>query len=383
MVAELLIGLLAAAETPPHDPAQVPASEWRVVVATPVYHPDGGVLAETTTIASEAPTIVHVYGRRSLCDTASTGAIEPTDASFGWRVTSQTLRSSATETVVTVEWRRLWDRGQKIGNGPAGAVQLTLHPGDRIPLDHIPNPVASDECRAVGMGLDMTLSRTAATPLPDSLLLPMGSIHDGAAPLDADLWLVHLLPAGTTQAHYQRVRLTPAGGTFSFAPVSVSTPAGPVLVEVVGSFRRYRSPAGGEFLYLSMTRSVGGAPLPNAITGGAGTVLALPGADEVLSVEIPSPGRSGGGGGRGGAGSGSGPQTVLAGRGAGGAGSAAGVRVANRPTALSDPDQTSGGARSRGGGGRGGGMGSAMQPAATLLAGHAFSLRLRLTPVTK
>ena len=219
-------------------------SDLKVVIAAPIYQPDGGVTAETTTIPANAPNVVHIYSRKSVCETAIAGAAEPNDAGFGWRLASQTLSVTDSIVNVSVDWRRVWDRGRKLTNGPSGTVQLKLHPGARIPLDHIPNPAPTDTCRAVGLGLEIRLARTAPTPPVNSALVPLGASAGGASSIDADLWLVQRTPSGAEQAQHQTVRLDKRGGSFTFAPVKVSGDRGEVDVEILGSFERYRAPRG-------------------------------------------------------------------------------------------------------------------------------------------
>jgi hypothetical protein len=160
MIAALLLGLTLDAQTPAAPPQEPPL---KVVVASPVYQPDGTTSVETVTLP-DTPGVVHLYSRRAICDTATAGATEPADAAFGWRLTSQTITASASAVTLSLHWQRVWDGGRKVQNGPSGTVQLTLRPGTRIPLDHIPNPSPSDACRAVGLGLEVKLARTTASP---------------------------------------------------------------------------------------------------------------------------------------------------------------------------------------------------------------------------
>jgi hypothetical protein len=356
-------------------------SDLKVVIAAPIYQPDGGVTAETTTIPVNAPNVVHVFSRKSVCETAISGATEPADAGFGWRIASQTLNVTDSMVQVSVDWRRVWDRGRKLTNGPSGTVQLKLHPGARIPLDHIPNPAPTDACRAVGLGLEMRLARIAPVPPVNSALIPLGATAGGAASIDADLWLVQRMPSGAEQAQHQTVRLDQRGGSFTFAPVKVSGDRGEVDVEILGSFQRYRAPVGGEFLYLTLQRAITGESMPpGGYRSGTGTMIPLPGPEEVLSLEIPGPG--GVQGGRSGVG-------VLRGGGGGGARSRGGGAAVD-PRTGTDPvaarQGAGGGARGGGAGGRGGGgggesSGAVSAQAIEILKGHAFSLRLKLTPV--
>jgi hypothetical protein len=268
-----------------------------------------------------------------------------------------------------------------VSNGPSGTVQLSLHPGDRIPLDLIPNPLATDACKAVGLGLEVRLARTAPPVRPpDSSLLPLGAVEGGAATLDADLWLVRKLPSGVEQAHHQSVKVPAQGASFSFPAVTVPTSKGDVAVEIGGTFKRYRAPAGNEFLFVSMTRGITGATTPaGGVSGGTGTVIPLPGPAEVLSIELPAPG----GGGMVGSGA----------RSRGGGAGGGGMRGAPRGGAALPTDPAGAGGQTAagptmGGGARGGrGTGLTSEGLANLasmlgvLEGNTFSLRLRLTPL--
>jgi hypothetical protein len=390
MLPILLLGALIGQSTGTgvQRPPLLPG-ELKIVVAAPVYLPDGGVTAETTTLTGGTPTVVHVYGRRSVCETSVAGASEPADAGFGWRLASQALNVTDSVVSVSIDWRRVWDRGRKITNGPSGTVQLKLHPGDRIPLDHISNPAATDACRAVGVGLEIRLARTASPVPVNSALVPLGAVAGGGPAIAADLWLVQTLPSGAEQALHQKVRLDSGGGSFGFAPVKVTGERGELGIEVLGTFQRYRAPVGGEFVYVTITRAITGESVPaGGVRGGTGTMIPLPDPSEVVSLEIPtfggiSRGRSPGGTVRGGAGGG----------GARGGGNPGGARSSGGGGTFSEVERLQALAAQRGGGGgaRGGrGAGSAegvtggffVPPQALeILQGHKLSLRMRLTPV--
>ncbi|HEX5214067.1 MAG TPA: hypothetical protein VFV98_01320 [Vicinamibacterales bacterium] len=353
----------AAAATP-----QAPPREWIVVLVSPVYLPDGSVRAETVALPTSGAGLVHLFSRKNLCSPASSAASEPNDAAFGWRVASQMVTRSETDVVVSLDWRRMWDAGKKINNGPGGTVQLTLHKGDRIPLDHIVNSSPVPECRAVGLGLEVRLARTPlAAPAPAANSLPPGATAGGAKPVNAELWLTHTSPTDTAQVFHQVVRLPEAGGRFSFTSTPVTTTRGEIDVELTGTIDRFRLPDGAEYMVLSMNRLASGAGLPPAgLSFSTSVNVPMPGAQEVLSFEmVGSAGRGQTAGGRGGA---------------GGAAAFGGGAVASRGTG------GSGGGGGGGGGGRGGGARGGVlvvSPAqlAALLEGHQFSLRMRITPV--
>jgi hypothetical protein len=384
MVATLVLGVVVgaqAAAAPAVQEPERPAGELRVVLAAPVYEPDGAVSVETTTLPNAAMTLSYVYGRRSMCDRATSSSAEPKDAGFGWRLMANTISHTATELVVSIDWRRMWDRGQRTTNGPAGTVQLTLHPGDRIPLDHIPNTVSADACRAVGMGLEVRLARTAQpapSPAPQSggsrgPVLPLGATAGSTGVLNAELWLVHKRPSGSEEVLHQNVRFDEQGGTFSFSTVKIQTTRGEVGFEMAGSIQRYRMPAGGpngsEFVVVDLTRVVtGGTAPPGGFRSATGPTVMVVDPNDVVSFEMPRAGGRGGGAAIGAVG----VPRVGGARGGGGGGVA--------------------GAGARSGGGRGGvvvtgapgevqrrlaPVSEAVQ-ALALLEGNMFSLRVRL-----
>ena len=389
------------AQAPPLGQAPAPAApaptpqpnNWLVIVAAPVYQPDGAVEAETVNLPAAGAGLVHVFARRSICAPAVAGAAEPSDAGFGWRIASQIVSRSEKDLVVSIDWRRVWDAGRKISNGPGGSAQLTLHPGDRIPLDHIANSSPRADCRAVGLGLEVRVGRgdQARTPVPSSLL-PIGATPGGAKAIDAEFWLLHTLPSGAEQVMHQKVRMDRAGGKFTFAPATVPTPNGDVHVELTGSIDRFSAPTGGEYMVVSMTRLVTGQSLPEAgVSGTTGSIVAMPVLPtDVLSFEIPGAAVRGRGGSRGGGAVATATGGGGAGGGGGGGGAGAGAVVMRSPTGASG--QASGGAQAGprgGGGGRvvetpvAGGRGSTATNAqvAALLAGHQFAIRLKVTQV--
>ena len=355
----ILAGFLLQSGAAGHAQAIPPSPpiDWVIVIAIPIYQPDGAISAESVTLPAAGAGLVHLFGRRSLCDPAVAGAAEPPDAGYGWRVASQVVSRSEKDIVVSVDWLRLWDQGRKTQTGPAGSVQLTLHPGDRIPLDLIPNTAPRADCRAVGIGLEVRLARTMTPASIAPSALPLGATAGGAKPVDAELWLMHRLPSGADQVVHQVVRIPAAGGRFSFAPTPVATSRGDLNVELRGSIDRYRSPTGAEFMVLSMTRTVTGADLPpQGLSGTTGSVVPLPVPSDILSFETPGAGARSRGVGAAGA--------TLRGGGVGGAIGPAGGGAGGQA-----------GARS---GGRGTGP---LNQISTLLEGHQFALRVRITPV--
>jgi hypothetical protein len=369
----VLAGLLMQTAGAPDPQAAKPPAELVVFVAMPVYHPDGAVTAETVALPANGAALVHVFARRSVCDPAIGGAAEPAEAGYGWRIASTVVSRSERDIVISIDWRRLWDGGRKIQNGPGSTVQLTLHPGDRIPLDHITNSAPRADCRAVGLGLEVRLVQSAVQRPVTRQLLPLGATPGGAQAVDADLWLIHTTPSGVQRVVHQTARIPAVGGKFAFAPTEVTTSRGQLSVELTGVIDRYRTPTGGEFILLSMTRIVRGEGLPaSGVPGSTGTAFPLPDPTQVLSFEMPG----GAAGGR---------TLALQGGGAGGevrTRSGGGTGVATPPP---DPARAggtgAGGAQAGAGGGGAGGVRESLSRVSALLEGHVFSLRMRVTPV--
>jgi hypothetical protein len=354
----VLLQASGGAVTPP-APAKPPA-DFVVLVAAPVYQPDGAITTETVALPQAGAGLVHLFARRSLCNPAVAGAAEPADALFGWRVASQIVTRSERDVVVSLDWRRLWEDGRRTSAGPGSTVQLTLHPGDRIPLDHITNFKPTQDCRAVGLGLEVRLAQSEMSAPARTAPLPEGATPGGAKPVDAELWFLHTLPSDIQQVVHQTVRLSTEGARFTFAPTAVTTARGEVSVELSGSIDRYRTPTGNEFLLLSLTRRVKGAGLPpEGVAGATSSVIPLPQPNEVLSFEMPGIGRARSGG----AGGGGGGGTRAVGGAVASAGAGAGGRQAARP------------------GDRGGVVLAGPAQVAAMLEGHQFSLRLRIVPV--
>lgn len=324
--------MIAQRQPPPPD-------DLLVSIALPVHEPDGSLAMETVTMPATGPGVVHMLTKRSVCQPAMSLS-EPAEAGVVWRVAVQVVTRTPEQLVASVDWRRIWDGGKKVANGPGGAVQLTLQNGARIPLDFVANTRPVAECRAVGAGLEVRASR-GMSPIggADPATLPAGAMAGGRGALNADLWLLHSAPRDRLATSHQTLRLDRSGGTFTFPAQTVSSERGDVSVEIAGAISRYRTPD-GEYLLVSLRRIVsgGGAP-PQGFSGSTSSLIQLPPPEEVVSFEMPAVGareRAGGGGGRGGGG---------------------------------------------GGAIRGGQAPPPVVQVSTLLAGHSFALRMRVTPV--
>jgi hypothetical protein len=73
----------------------------------------------------------------------------PDPATDAWRLSGKLERMTEDEAVVRIDWQRIRSAG--VGTtSPGGSIQLTLHPGDRVPLDSAtPDPTAGCGARTV------------------------------------------------------------------------------------------------------------------------------------------------------------------------------------------------------------------------------------------
>ena len=88
LASALVLQTVASRGQPTPAPVQTPApaNEWVVVVSATIYQPDGGVMAETTSLPVAGAGLIHVFARKSVCEPAIAGAVEPPDDGFGWRI---------------------------------------------------------------------------------------------------------------------------------------------------------------------------------------------------------------------------------------------------------------------------------------------------------
>jgi hypothetical protein len=115
--------------------------------------------------------------------------------------------------------------------------------------------------------------------------------------LFADLWLVHSVPGrpDETQLITSPVRSLPS--EFAFAPIDVVVTDGLLNVRISGTIETGQTPTGERQLYFSAQRASTFVPAGGGVRdqvrrtassdGSTKTSVGLPGADEVLSFELP------------------------------------------------------------------------------------------------
>ena len=215
---------------------------------------------------------------------------------------------------------------------PGGSIQLTLHPGDRVPLDTA-NPDPSVGCGGRTIGFEARFG-----PRPGFMVGPGGALsespavtlmRDGGAvgvsggsssasangnsrgsrdsagsaktggvskPFTADLWLVKTDRAhpDSREFNMQGLVVNVQGTTeFAFSPFVIDTSAGPANIQVSGVLRSVNE-EGSVQLVCILARTIRYSTndaTRNASAGVTGTSTTrnpMPGPADVLSFELPS-----------------------------------------------------------------------------------------------
>jgi hypothetical protein len=289
------------------------------------YGPDGKSQAAAYDTTLEAESFEYIAG----CVIGGGNQPVPANATDAWRVSGKVESLTADEAVVRVDWQRTRAAGVAVTT-PGGSIQLTLHPGDRVPLDSA-NPDPSVGCGGRTIGFEARFA-----PRPGFMVGPGGALSEspavtimrdgrggagiiGAAapvrtnsrgdgdstagaktggvakPFTADLWLVK-----TDRAHPDRGEFNMQGlvvnvrGTseFAFSPFAVDTSAGPANIQLSGVLRSV-SEEGAVQLVCLMTRTIrystnDATRNSNGSVTGTSTIRnPMPGPDDVLSFELP------------------------------------------------------------------------------------------------
>ena len=261
-----------------------------------------------------------VYASRTLCQVGAGYRDAPAWAMHAWRFSGRVVSKTADSAVVQLTWQRTLDSGSEVAL-PEHVVQLTLQRGEPVMLDTVPGaadspcslnvsfearymPRFSDRrgsARVADVEGSLARARDGTGVAGPSVRTGESGLSAGQTPdrgtlMDVDLWLVHTAPDRKDEVIHQRVRSPQEGADFGFAPLSILTPQGRVIVQVNGSF----GVADGQLTFVTNRsvkyafQSVSG-PIPDA-QGTGRTVTLLPTAREVLSFEMPpiaaSPGRA-------------------------------------------------------------------------------------------
>jgi hypothetical protein len=134
------------------------------------YGPDGKpqAAAYETTLATES--LQYIAG----CMVGGGNRPVPDRATDAWRVSGKVERMTDDEAVVRVDWQRIRSAGVAT-TAPGGSIQLTLHPGDRVPLDSA-TPDSTAGCGARTVGFEARFE-----PRPGWMIGPNGPLTESPA----------------------------------------------------------------------------------------------------------------------------------------------------------------------------------------------------------
>jgi hypothetical protein len=308
-VAASLVG--AAAQQAPQGP---PKELVLRISATPIY-PDGKVHSWVGSDGVTSEDTGYLFGGPNPC-TAGASVKEPDASSphgvpgYGWRYFARVLQRQDDNLLVEIEWQRLWDQSRRIENGQRGSMQVSLHVGDRLPLDDIFVPLVAG-CDASGMHLEASASERTV-PAPGAKMsvvngvagaraaelesmvrsgagatVGFGSgIASAAEPVNVDLWLVHELANGTDEEVQRMTMSASPSSQFRFPPITVGTAVGNATVEISGNVSAIVTASGDKQLRILIGRVVRDNPALNGV-GSSVSAHPMPKPGEVYSFETP------------------------------------------------------------------------------------------------
>jgi hypothetical protein len=328
-VAVFVLAAQAAAGAP-----QKPPADPVIQIGIFSLRPDGTDQGAAYETSLSAESVQYVAG----CAIGGGNRPVPDEATDAWRLSGKVISINAEEAIIQLNWQRI--RADGVGvNSPGASVQLTLHPGDRVPLDSVsrdataqcPARTVSFEARygarpfaglfgdRVARGGGMTIGGGRVSPGTGGG--GGATVHSGAGvgagtgsgsgravhafklragevsetrQFDADLWLVRSAPGRTEEAAHQALSGVRGSAQYAFAPVSIETPRGTMNLQVTGVVRVTSDESGApQLVFITMRRlkfapTAGGSrdTLPSTI-GSSTTTNPMPGPDDVLSFELP------------------------------------------------------------------------------------------------
>jgi hypothetical protein len=285
------------------------------------YGPDGKPQAAAYDTTLEAESFQYV----ARCAIGGGNRPIPENATDAWRVSGKIQSVSADEAIVRVDWQRLRANGVAV-TSPGGSVQLTLHDGDRVPLDAA-LPDATPGCGGRTIGFEARFG-----PRPGWMVGPGGSLAesppvtimrgaDGRAgagagsgagggsgggssravhgqktdtiepgEFNADLWLVKTDARRLDNPDFnlQGLVLEKVHGPapFAFSPFTIETPSGSASMQISGLLRVVTED-GRRQLVFTATRTVKYSSSAGSDVGTSTTKNPMDGADDVFSFELP------------------------------------------------------------------------------------------------
>jgi hypothetical protein len=316
----LLIGQATSIALKPEGP---PVLQVGIFSYGPDGQPQGSAL---TSLSSESFQYVGLG-----CEIGAGNRPVPDRSTDAWRVSGNVERMTDDEAVVQIDWQRVRAGGRTV-TAPGGSVHLTLHPGDRVPLDSATTePTALCAARTIGFEARFApragwvrVPRRGAANESSSVTIVRGGGSGGGVgsgtgagagasasggggrarrpasandskELTAELWLVRKDAASEKpEFNLQGLVIDKLRGVipFSFSSFSIDTPSGPLTVQISGSVQvtNERGPAELVFTASRNVRYASSTPTRDATSTSSGSSTTrnpMPGPDEVLSFELP------------------------------------------------------------------------------------------------
>ena len=297
------------------------------------YGPDGKPQAAAYATSLDTESLQYIAG----CELGGGNRPVPDRATDAWRVSGRVESLTAEEAVVRIDWQRI-RAGKTVSTSPGGSIQLTLHPGDRVPLDSA-NPDPTPGCGARTVSFEAKFE-----PRPGWIVGPNGPLkespavtlmHNGGSgggvstgsgsgsgagagigsgggravhapkadsPSDtsARTYTAELFLVRTDKAHPEKPDFNMQGlifekidtAGFAFSPFTIDTSAGPLNVEIRGSLRVTTAEGTPQLIFTTMRRVWYSSTGPNrGVTNGASGVSTtrnpMPGPDDVVAFELP------------------------------------------------------------------------------------------------
>src|ERR1044071_1822631 len=146
-IALLMLAAQAASgpQSKPGSPAQPKPGAPIVQVGVFSISPDGKQQAAAYDTSLTTETFQYIAG----CVIGGGTRPVPPGATDAWKLSGKIESMTDDEAVVRIDWQRIRSAGANT-TSPGGSVQLTLHTGDRVPLDSAtPEPTAGCGARTV------------------------------------------------------------------------------------------------------------------------------------------------------------------------------------------------------------------------------------------
>jgi hypothetical protein len=160
VLASIIVAGPQGAAPPPPPPPQEPQLE----IGLHTYRANDAHAGSASNSGVE-PFNSFLTASDNLCQ-AGAGDHEPATVSgFTWRIRGQVLSREGETFTVRMDWQREWDHGVRLADGPKGSSTGTMKLGDRIVLDQV--QPSSPECGIVSARLEAAmLVKTVYPKLP-------------------------------------------------------------------------------------------------------------------------------------------------------------------------------------------------------------------------